>query len=72
MNEEQLSLIWRGFDLYILFLWLPNLPILKLIESLKNIIYKLQSSKINVEKELLDNDHVKKYNIILHLRNNST
>lgn len=62
MNEEQLSLIWRGFDLYILFLWLPNLPILKLIESLKNMIYKLQSSKINVEKELLDNDQVKKYN----------
>lgn len=72
MNEEQLSLIWRGFDLYILFLWLPNLPILKLIESLKNMIYKLQSSKINVEKELLDNDQVKKYNIILHLRSNST
>lgn len=72
MNEEQLSLIWRGFDLYILFLWLPNLPILKLIESLKNMIYKLQSSKINVEKELLHNDQVKKYNIILHLRNNST
>lgn len=72
MNEEQLSLIWRGFDLYILYLWLPNLPILKLIESLKNMIYKLQSSKINVEKELLDNDQVKKYNIILHLRSNST
>lgn len=64
---------YRKYDVALICIfYFYGYQIFLFIESLKNMIYKLQSSKINVEKELLDNDQVKKYNIILHLRNNST